>query len=246
MSLERPSVLVVSGFDPSAGAGILADVKTIEQCGAYALGAVSAITFQTDSSFKGLEWVSWSAISQQIKELSKRFKFGWVKVGLIEDIERLSQLVSLVNEEHEVKVVWDPILGSSSGFTFHHKIIADRLLEVLKRVYLVTPNIPEAERLFGDTDLSELPCAVLLKGGHEEGDKELVKDYLFFNGKRLAIEGHFLPNGLKHGSGCVLSSSITAELSKGESLENACRLGRSYTQRFLMSSEGLLGHHANI
>src|ERR1035437_5718713 len=91
---NRPFVLSIAGFDPSAGAGVLADVKTFEACGAYGMGVVSALTYQNDVSFEKVEWLELSQIIEQIKVLQKRFQFDFIKIGLIENLEVLNGLIS--------------------------------------------------------------------------------------------------------------------------------------------------------
>ena len=117
MKSNRPTVLSIAGFDPSGGAGILADIKTFEFCDSYGMGVVSSITYQNDIAFEGVEWLNSEQIMNQFKVLKKRFDFEYIKIGLIESLEVLNQLIDkLIKESPSVKIIWDPILRASATF----------------------------------------------------------------------------------------------------------------------------------
>ncbi len=245
----RPTVLSIAGFDPSAGAGILADVKTFEACEVNGMGVVSALTFQNDIAFEKVEWLELSKIIEQIEVLQKRFGFEYIKIGLIENLEILYQLISYLRSScTNVKIIWDPILKASAGFKFY-SIENQNLLEAIcTQLYLITPNIPEAKVLGTNNDEQENVkylssfCNVYLKGGHNE--EKTGVDYLFTKDKNEIL----FPTtaGIvyaKHGSGCVLSSAITANLAKGFTLEEACWEAKKYITEFLLSNDTLLGYH---
>ncbi len=245
MKTDRPYVLSIAGFDPSAGAGILADIKTFESNETYGMGVVSALTYQNDNVFEKVEWVSLLQITEQIEVLQKRFSFKYIKIGLIKDLSTLHELVQRFKQS---KIIWDPILKASAGFYFHTDINQKLLEDICKHIYLITPNIPEALILGGFKDskqnamqLSQF-CNVYLKGGHSESAKG--QDILFAtNGKQFVFNNEIENISSKHGSGCVLSSAITANLAKGMSIENACEKGKKYVSAFLASNNSLLGYH---
>src|ERR1700741_5107534 len=133
-----PYCLSIAGFDPSAGAGILADIKTFEANGVYGFGVCSALTFQNDKEFDGVQWISPKQIIAQITPLQRRFNIEYVKVGLIESLDTLSVLISALKTQHS-KLIWDPILNASAGFTFHNNIGRTQLIDVLESIYLITP-----------------------------------------------------------------------------------------------------------
>jgi hydroxymethylpyrimidine/phosphomethylpyrimidine kinase len=247
MSDSRPYVLSIAGFDPSGGAGVLADIKTFENKKVYGLAVSTAITFQNDKSFDSLTWVSTRDILKQIQVLSERFTFDWIKIGLIENIEVLSQIIYfLKNLRPDCKIVWDPILKASAGFVFHKGLDEERLLNICRKIYLITPNLEEIEILFPELKAIEAAtylsayCNVLLKGGH--GDSAYANDTLFIKNKKCVFESRKSENE-KHGTGCVLSSAILSELALGNDLENSCRRGKSYVTEFINSHSGLLGYH---
>lgn len=249
MSDSKPTVLSIAGFDPSAGAGVLADVKTFEACGVYGMGVVSAITYQNDLDFDNVEWLSISQIIGQMEVLQKRFAFDYIKIGLIENLEVLNQLISYLKSSNtESKIIYDPILKASAGFEFYKNQDQKLLEDICSRLYLITPNIPEALELGTHIEaeknakyLSKF-CNVYLKGGHHIEKKGV--DLLFTTEEKEVIFPTTADNvSPKHGSGCVLSSAITANLAKGLPLEQACWEAKKYITAFLESNDTLLGYH---
>lgn len=237
MSEERPYCLSIAGLDPCGGAGVLADVKTFEQLKVLGLGVVSAITYQNDAVFSGVEWYSIDLIEKQLIPL-KKYRVVCAKIGLIENFEVLNQVLDLLHDFFPaIKIVWDPVLKASAGFRFH----ADRAIaeQTLKKLYLITPNSHEYEQLKLQSNLS---CHILLKGGHRE---EKGLDTLFYtNGKTVAVNGDvFQEDTSKHGTGCVLSSAISSYLALENNLDEACKKGKEYVERFMLSNKTNLGYH---
>ena len=246
MTQQKPYALSIAGFDPSAGAGVLADVKTFEANGVYGFGVVSALTWQNDIEFDKVEWVSADKIISQVVMLLKRFKIRHIKIGLIENIKTLQQVVQFLKENiEEPVIIYDPIMKASAGFEFHKS--TEQLLDIMKEVYCITPNIPEVHRLFGTDNLeaklegySEY-VNIYLKGGHNDGNT--ATDFLYTSDHTYAFSNDRLPKGEKHGSGCVLSAALTAQLALGNEIAGAAEIANLYTYQFLASSETLLGYH---
>ena len=250
MTNSRPYVLSIAGFDPSGGAGILADIKTFENIGVYGFGVCSALTYQNDTEFIHVDWIDSDKIKEQILVLFKKFKIDFIKIGLIENFSVLLQLVKWIRSKNpEVKIIWDPILKASAGFEFHAVKKHDTLIEIFKNIDLLTPNIPEMKLLysFDDAEKNALEiskyCKVYLKGGHTQN--KIVTDILFTENKQIKFDSKKFNHNEKHGSGCVLSSSILANLATGKSIDDACNLAKKYTERFLLSNSTLLGYHNN-
>jgi hydroxymethylpyrimidine/phosphomethylpyrimidine kinase len=240
MLKERPYVLTIAGFDPSGGAGILADIKTLEANNVHGLGVCTSITFQNDKTFQGLDWLTVDQIISQLDILFSEYQIHVIKIGLIKDLKTLLFIIKHIKtKNHAAQIIWDPILNASAGFEFHSSINNSELQEVLKNITLITPNIPEAEKL--KLDPSTLHCACLLKGGH---GTDHANDILYSNGTMNIIQGERLETAEKHGSGCVLSSAIAAGLSQGLELLDACIKAKLYTAGFLKSTENLLGIHS--
>lgn len=248
MSDQRKYVASIAGFDPSAGAGVLADLKCFEQHGVYGFGICTALTVQTDSDFIAVEWQSAAQIIAQLAPLLEKFEVTAIKIGLIKDLEILEEVVHFIKAiDKNIALVLDPVLCSSSGFEFH-SWSATELNKILAQLALITPNYEEMKRM-GNENAAENAaaqwaayCPVLVKGGHHP----------LFPGRDLLFEA---PNKVltldpfpgtifpKHGSGCVLSSAITANLARGYSLAEACHQAKIYTATFLNSNTSLLGYH---
>jgi hydroxymethylpyrimidine/phosphomethylpyrimidine kinase len=249
MPKERPCVLSIAGFDPSGGAGILADIKTCEQHKVLGMGVVTGLTFQNDSEFDGVKWIEINEIIKQIEVLTRKFKFRFIKIGMIQNSDVLEKIISRL-KINDSRLILDPILKASAGFEIHKNFEKEKLISVLKSIHLITPNTDEVKILSGKSDeiegAKELAkyCNVFLKGGHSEKNKG--KDFLFTtDGKVFPFRAKKISEGRKHGSGCILSSSITANLANGLSLQRSCLKGKDYVTKFLSSNKTLLGYHRN-
>lgn len=251
MSIKKPYVLSIAGLDPSAGAGVLADVKTMEQCGVYGLGVATAITYQNENEFDGLKWLSFEEIEKQLTPLVRKYTIEVVKIGLIKNLEILEKIISLLTTHYSpLHIIWDPILSASAGFNFHSDLDERQLKKVLDSIYLITPNQPEYEKLQLTTYNFE-KTTVLLKGGHRDEHHDLLiepraksQESRTKNKEPLLIKGCDKKLVSKHGSGCVLSSAIASYLALGNSLANSCEMGKKYVEHFLESNKGLLGYHS--
>lgn len=234
---ERPYCLSIAGFDPSAGAGVLADIKTFEQHKVYGLGVTSALTYQNDSSFDGVRWCPENEIMSQIIPLQK-YNIKAIKIGLIENISVLELLLDQLKIIFPLAfIIWDPILKASAGFEFHNN--SQIPTEILSNIDLITPNLDEFNQLGFQNGLPD--CAVLLKGGHAETNKGT--DVLYFQNKQFTIEGNTLPHTEKHGTGCVLSSAICANIALGNELPDACKNAKAYIEKIISSNNSKLGYH---
>lgn len=243
---ERPYVISIAGFDPSGGAGLLSDSKTFEQSKVIGLGVCTALTLQTAAKCLSLEWRPIDEVTEAIQMLMENYLILAVKIGIVKDAEFLNKIIETLKKANpEVKIVWDPVLKSTSEFSFFDTETLHQLKSTVNQLSLITPNYNEygvlkENNLLPDTN----KCALLIKGGHRED--HLGTDILVENGKETLLvptedNTIYFP---KHGSGCVLSSAITAELAKGEKRETACRNGKLYIEKFLKSNPSLLGTHS--
>ena len=146
------------------------------------------------------------------------------------------------------KIIWDPILKASAGFEIHKNLDKEKLLSILKNIFLLTPNTQEINSFTGSNDPMKSAeqlsthCNILLKGGHSE--KKKGYDYLFTSeGKVYPFRPKKISENSKHGSGCVLSSAITANLALGNNLQRSCLKAKDYATKFLTSNKTLLGYH---
>ncbi|CAM2781695.1 hydroxymethylpyrimidine/phosphomethylpyrimidine kinase [Chryseobacterium flavum] len=243
---ERPYVISIAGFDPTGGAGLLSDSKTFEQSKVMGLGVCTALTLQTASKCLSLDWRPVEEVTGAIQVLMENYPVSAVKIGIVRDAEFLGKIVEAVQKYNsEIKMVWDPVLKSTSEFTFFDLETLSQLKNTINKLSLITPNYNEYSVLKENNLLPDThQCSLLIKGGHRED--HLGTDILVENGKKTLLvpaENNtvYFP---KHGSGCVLSSAITAELAKGENMKAACKHGKLYIEKFLKSNSTLLGTHS--
>ena len=250
---KRPNILTIAGLDPSSGAGLTADIKTFEALKCYGFSVCTATTVQNDIEFKTCYWTPVEVIKEQAAILLDRFSIEFVKIGIVENWMVLHELVDfLVSKNPEIKIVLDPILSSSSQHEFHSgndsEATQNLFEKVLEKIYLLTPNYKEIEQLYPHKTITETiqhissKTHLLVKGGHKE-HKVGVDELFTLKGKdfKLNPKNNFISE--KHGSGCVLSSAITAYLALGFPLLKACYRGKRYTEKVLSSNKSLLGYH---
>ncbi len=247
---SRPFILSIAGFDPSGGAGLLADVKTYEGLGCYGLGVNTANTVQNDVEFGACHWTSEKIVLQQLDLLLKRFPVKFVKIGIIENLQVLNRVIDeLLMRNKDIRIIWDPVLKSSSGFYFQELDEFQANLDiVLERIFLVIPNLNELQLFYpGSTAEDSIKRVssntnLYLKGGHRK--ENIGLDELFITeGESLTFQPNRTDCSEKHGSGCVLSSALVAFLALGYSLPEACQKAKDYTEKILASNETLLGYH---
>jgi hydroxymethylpyrimidine/phosphomethylpyrimidine kinase len=247
MKNNRPFCLTIAGFDPTGGAGVLADIKTFESFGVYGMGIITSNTFQTDNEFVNVKWMDVNDILNQMELLMKKYDFKALKIGLIKDFDTLLQVIQLAKElSPDIHIVWDPILKSSSGFNFHSEQSL-QLRYLVEYCSVITPNWNEFQTLWNvdPTKFStvETTSSILLKGGHRK--EKTGCDILYSAGESIEIPGNSFHGKSKHGTGCVLSAAIAANLGKGVSLLDSCTIAKSYVEKFILSNDSNLGYHDN-
>lgn len=245
---KRPYILSVAGFDPSGGAGLLADAKTFESLKCQGLGVCTANTTQTDIAFVSCSWVNFETIKEQIETLFLRFKIEVVKIGIIENYRVLNQVLDLlISLNKEIKIVLDPIVRSSTNFDFQTEFDSALFDEILKKIYVITPNYEEIKELYPSESIEETITHIsnktnlFLKGGHNENEKG--KDYLYTSNGKVHPMNPKYKVFAKHGSGCVLSSAIAGHLALGFPLLKSCFRAKRFTEKYLGSSKELLGNY---
>ncbi|MBX7107231.1 MAG: hydroxymethylpyrimidine/phosphomethylpyrimidine kinase [Chitinophagales bacterium] len=251
MQKQRRYIISLAGFDPSAGAGILADIKTAEQLGVYGLGVCTALTMQTEDRFYKVRWIETEEIIAQLQLLLEKYPVEFMKIGIVESLDELNTILHYLHSHFpHVKIIWDPIINASAGFEFHHNYKTEEFINCCKKVYLVTPNAEEAkawlkneDALAATTSLQQFTNVYLKSYPSEDGK---ITDVLLHGNQRWNFISPELNGFRKHGSGCVLSSAITALLAQGHDLKNSCGQAKAYTFEFLMSTIDLLGEHRLI
>jgi hydroxymethylpyrimidine/phosphomethylpyrimidine kinase len=248
MSANRPIVLSIAGFDPTGGAGVLADIKTFEQHQVTGFAIITANTIQTENKFDAIEWTDLSFVIRSIETLFQSYKIKTVKIGIVPSLHYLSRILSTIKSlSPTTQIVWDPVLKSTTEFEF--MTIEDQLdlNKILSEIDLITPNYNEIEVLFPGFISNklwlqnEIPTSILLKGGHNPSeigtDRLFLKDEIvdLFPSNRKCFE--------KHGSGCVLSSAIAVNLALDQTLKEACKNAKTYIEKYLSSTTNLIGYH---
>ena len=253
----KPVVLSIAGLDPSGGAGIVADIKTIAAFGGFPAAALTSITFQNTTGVFGAEHQSAATLRAQVEPIVHDLTVSAAKTGMLPTAEIVAEVARLFTEENLPPPVVDPVVVATSGDV----LIDDEAFEILKsRLFplarVVTPNIPEAEKLSGLSINSESDMrraaeaiqligarAVLVKGGHRSVNGQALDILLDENGIFTEFQTEYIEIGEVHGSGCTLSAAIAAALGKGSSLDQAVAAAKKYVTDAIRSAP-LIGRGA--
>jgi hydroxymethylpyrimidine/phosphomethylpyrimidine kinase len=247
-------VLTIAGFDPSGGAGTLADIKTLAALGCFGVAGITSLTYQNTLGVYGASHQSPEVLRAQIEPLYSDFVISAVKLGML-PTPGIIQLVAEFIRSHQLgNVVLDPVVRSTSG----HDLIDDDALQVIIQelmplATLVTPNMAEAERMTGlrVTTLEEMRVAgekllamgaraVLVKGGHLPDE---ASDLLLDGDTTRLYHAERVETTNTHGTGCTLSAAIAALLARGHTLQTAIEGAKQYLLEALKSAPPL-GHGA--
>lgn len=240
---HSPVVLTIAGVDPSGGAGIVADIKTIAAFDCFPAAAITSITFQNARRVFGAEHQTAATLRAQVEPIVRDVKVAAAKTGMLPTAEIVAEVVRLFREEELPAPVVDPVMVSTSG----HDLIGNEAFAILKNellsvARLVTPNIPEAERLAGFAIVTGADMrraaeairslgapAVLVKGGHRlESQADALDVLLDDAGRFTEFREEYIDVGEVHGSGCTLSAAIAANLAKELSLIDAIAAAKKY------------------
>ena len=232
-------VLTIAGSDSSGGAGIQADIKTMQANGVYAMSAVTALTAQNTTGVTGIMEVTPEFLGKQLDAVMTDIRPDAVKIGMVSSGKLIKVIAEKLKEYQIEKIVVDPVMIATSG----SRLISENAIATLQTYLLpiatvITPNIPEAEVLAGmeiafEKDMIEAAkkinetyhCAVLCKGGHSLND---ANDLLYENQNATWFHGKRINNPNTHGTGCTLSSAIASNLAKGYSLEQSIGRAKVY------------------
>lgn len=241
----NPRVLTIAGSDPSAGAGIQADLKTISALGGYGCTAITALTVQNTQGVKSLNPVHSDLILAQCEAILTDIKIDAVKIGMLPNASSVEVVAGILKKYRPEFIVWDPVMAATSGDALVDEDITALLVaELLPLVHVVTPNLHElaqltmsSEAATSDEGQVEAQCqalinrgarAVLAKGGHFEG-KDAV-DWLFMNNFEERYVKPRINTENTHGSGCTLSSAIACLRPQLPNLPEAVRAAKNYVQ----------------
>ena len=247
----KSKVLIIAGSDSSGGAGIQADIKTVTSLGCYAMTAITAVTAQNTTGVKSIIAIQPNEISNQIEFTSKDIKPKAIKIGMLHSKEVIAAVIKSLKQIKVNKIILDPVMVAKGGVKLiNNEAIKDIKNKLIKKIFLITPNIPEAELLTkkkinstndmiiaGKILLNLGAKNVLIKGGHLNSNqmndillnKKIVK---VFKSKKYRTKN-------THGTGCTLSSAITANLSCGKDLIKSCELGIKYVNEAIKSNLNL-------
>ena len=254
MASLPPVVLTIAGFDPSSGAGITADIKTIAAHSCYGVACISALTVQSTSGVRRMEPVAAALVAETLEELAADMEIGVVKIGMLGTAKIVKAVVDFLERQRVPYVVLDPVLKSSSGTELldaaGEKLMRERLLALAT---VTTPNLDEAARLVGGQvrNPEEMKTAaaklhgmgaknVVITGGHL--DKAI--DLLSFTNSRGSIEQEVFKaerqrSKSTHGTGCAFSTAMACHLALGRGLPEAVLLAKAYVGAAISNAQPL-------
>tara|TARA_B100000902_G_scaffold399495_1_gene470620 strand:- start:44 stop:856 length:813 start_codon:yes stop_codon:yes gene_type:complete len=254
----KSKILIIAGSDSSGGAGVQADIKTVTALGSYAMTAITAVTTQNTTGVKSIVGINQKEIFNQIVFSSKDIRPDAIKIGMLHSSKVIKSVLKALNIIKIKKIILDPVMVAKGGTKLiDNEAISLMKLKLIKKSFLVTPNIPEAEILtntkisttedmiFAANKLIECGAKnVLIKGGHLKNkfvndvfvDKNDIK---IFTSKR-----HKSKN--THGTGCTLSSAISTFVSCGKTVKKSCELSIKYVNSAIKSNPNYGNGHGPI
>lgn len=232
-------VLTIAGSDCSGGAGIQADIKTMQANGVYAMSAVTALTAQNTTGVYGIMEVSPGFLEKQMDCIFSDIFPDAIKIGMVSSSALIETITGSLLRWKADNIVVDPVMVSTSGSSLLQEEARTALQEkLLPMATIMTPNIPEAEaltgqRITGEKEMEKAALvlgetyrgAVLIKGGHQISD---ANDLLCENGMLTWFKGEHIANPNTHGTGCTLSSAIASNLAKGYPVKESIKRAKTY------------------
>jgi hydroxymethylpyrimidine/phosphomethylpyrimidine kinase len=246
--MSQPArILTIAGSDCSGGAGLQADLKTMQALGCYGMSAITAITAQNTTGVFAVEALSPAMVGAQIDACLGDIGADAVKIGMLGSAA-IAHAVADRLERLAIPVVFDPVMiATSGGILADADTIAafDRLMALAA---VTTPNLPELAALGGEAAVLAKTPALLIKGGH--GEAETLTDRLIADGAETQWHSPRIHTRHTHGTGCTLASAIACGLGQGLPLPQAVARGRDFVRAALLAAPGFgaghgpLGHHA--
>jgi len=250
-------VLIIAGSDSGGGAGVQADIKTVTALGGYAATAITAVTVQNTLGVTGVHAIPLDVIEAQARAVLDDIGADVIKTGMLGDAATVA-LVARLLEEFAIPAVIDPVMVAKGGASLLAAeavvMVRDRLVP---RATLLTPNAPEAEALTGltvtttddlrragDALLAMGARAVLMKGGHVDGDR--VVDVLMTADGETVFEGERIKSRNTHGTGCTLASACAAGIAQGLPLPAAVARAWDYVHEAMLRAPGFGAGHGPL
>ncbi|NJC05991.1 hydroxymethylpyrimidine/phosphomethylpyrimidine kinase [Sphingomonas kaistensis] len=241
-----PRILIIAGSDSGGGAGIQADIKTVTMLGGHAMTAITAVTAQNSLGVDAVHLVPAEIVLAQIDAVVGDFGVDAIKIGMIGSAFTARMVAErLAAMEPRVPLVFDPVMVSTSGAALADDATIAAFGQLMDLATVTTPNLPELTRLTGKDDpvdgalglVSKHRCAVLVKGGHDEG--EAVADALIEEDNLTSWQGARIDTAHSHGTGCTLASAIAVGLGEGRRLAEAVAQARNFVRIALLEAPGL-------
>ena len=250
--MSTPRILVIAGSDSGGGAGIQADIKTITMLGGHAMTAVTAITAQNTQGVTAVHPIPTEIVLAQIDAVIDDIGVDAVKIGMIGSPFTALHIAARLEQLDGIPIVFDPVMVSTSGATLADDPTIAAFGKLMDVATLTTPNLPELRRLTSEEDevagalqlVSKHRCAVLIKGGHEEGDA--LADALIEEDNMTSWQGQRIDTTSTHGTGCTLASAITFYLASGLSLAESVERSRLFVRIALHEAPGLGKGHGPL
>ena len=242
-------ILIIAGSDSGGGAGIQADIKTVALLGGHPMTAVTAVTAQNTLGVTAVHPIPAEIILAQIDAVVADIGVDAVKIGMIGSAFAAKQVAARLHEmkaaQPGLPIIFDPVMVSTSGGALADDSTVAAFGRLMDVATLATPNLPELKRLTSEEDpvaaalhlVGEHGCAVLIKGGHEEGDA--LADALIEEDNMTSWQGQRIETTSTHGTGCTLASAIALFLAQGSSLPDAVERAREFVRVALHEGPGL-------
>jgi hydroxymethylpyrimidine/phosphomethylpyrimidine kinase len=242
----NPRILIIAGSDSGGGAGIQADIKTVTMLGGHAMTAITAVTAQNSLGVDAVHPVPAEIVLAQIDSVVGDFGVDAIKIGMIGSAFTARIVAEkLAAMDPRVPLVFDPVMIATSGAALADDATIAAFGQLMSLATVTTPNLPELTRLTGKEDpvdgalglVSKHRCAVLVKGGHDEG--EAVADALIEEDNLTSWQGTRIETPHSHGTGCTLASAIAFGLGQGLRLADAVAQARNFVRIALLEAPGL-------
>ncbi len=248
---NAPSVLVLAGLDPCGGAGIVADIETLNQFGVVPLPIITTLTVQNTQSVARLSAVSSALIAEQLAHLMADIEIRVVKIGLLSDAQQIQTIAQFLAEHSPLKIILDPIIRATAGRQLLHTQALDAFHKnLLPLITILTPNVAELQALAPEMSerqaLKSLPCEWVLLTTTDVSEVN-IKHRLYHRGALVKCFEYEKLAGNYHGSGCTLSSAISGLVARGATVEQACSRALDYTYQALLNAKrvGKMQFHPN-
>lgn len=230
--LFMKTIVSIGAFDPTGGAGVLADIRVAGRFGVYGMSVLTAVTSQNPKSFNGVEAVSDDMFRKQISDVFDHYRVDAMKCGMIATKSQLKILIDFFSANHPKNLIIDPIISATLGNREFDKETIDLYRELCGYALLVTPNVKETEIL-----KSIASHAILNKGG--DANSNICVDILKIGDEEIKFTSEKIKTTNTHGTGCTMSSAIASCLAIGYDLKTSVKIAHDYVNRAIAGAVDL-------